>query len=239
MQGLLPRGYYNAARDLSLSQSKSQAFLWDEWEMMCRNVGHVDAVICNGDMVEGLNRKGKGKDVQICDMKVQCDIANTALSMIDADRFIFTQGSGYHVDDNPSNDEAICDAMGGEWFGWFGDVTFEGVTFNLQHGCPFSEDPSNRFNSQQKKVNNLALQGDEADVYIRSHTHFFAYSGSNKNLVVNTPCWKGMDGFVSTKSQQRPHNGYILFNVSGTDYSWDFHVFNIPKQIFTKQLVIK
>lgn len=232
--GMLPRDYYNADRDMHLQQSRVQEFLYEQWENMVLNVGEVDAVICNGDIVDGLNRKGKGKDIQVTDMIVQCDIARQLLSMINTQRFIFTQGSNYHTGDNPSADEMICTMMRGEWFGHFGDVMFDNITMNVQHWTSFSKDPSGRFNSQRKDANLLKLQGDEADVYIRSHAHYFAYSGDSNSITVTTPCWKGMDGFVSEKSQQRPDNGYILFNIEGSDYTWQYNIFKIPKYFFTK-----
>lgn len=235
MSGVLPTNYYHADRDLHLTQSRVQEFLFDAWSNMCQDVGKVDAVICNGDIVDGLNRKGRGKDIQIADMMVQCDIAKQLLSMIDCERFIFTQGSGYHVDDNPSADEMICRLMKGEWYEWFGDVMFDNITINIQHETSFSKDPSGQFNSQRKDANLLILQGDEpADIYLRSHIHRFTYTGNSSSMTVTTPCWKGMDGFVSKKSQLRPDNGYVLFNIEGSNYSWDYNVFKIPKYFFTK-----
>ena len=165
---------------------------------------------------------------------VQCDIAKQLLSMIDCSHFIFTQGSNYHVDDNPSADEMICRLMGGEWYGHFGDVMFDNITMNIQHWASFSKDPSGRFNSQRKDANLLKLQGDEAEIYVRSHTHSFAYTGDSSSMTVTTPCWKGMDGFISEKSQMRPDNGYVLFNIEGSNYSWDYNVFKVPKYFFTK-----
>lgn len=234
VSGLLPPNYYNKDRDIHLQQTRVQEFLWDFWKAMCSEVGHVDIVICNGDIIDGCNRHSQGKDVLISDIMVQCDIACQLLHMIDADKFIFTQGSGYHVNDNPSADEMICKMMGGEWYSWFGDILIDNIRINIQHETSFSKDPSGRFNSQRKDANQLKLQGDESDIYIRSHTHYFAYSGDSNSMTVVTPCWKGMDGFVSKKSQMRPDNGYVLFNIEGSNYSWDYNIFKIPKYFFAK-----
>lgn len=235
MFGLLPPRYYHKDRDLELKQSKLQEFVWSYWTGMCKQIGHVDAVICNGDIVDGLNYKGRGKDVLVSDYLVQCDIARQCLKMIDCGgEWIFTEGSGYHTGHNPSADEICCEMMGGEWYGWFGDADFENITMNIQHHASYSGNPGNRYNSQQQFVNNLKLQGDDADIFIRSHTHNFAYSGSSSSITINTPCWKGLDGHMGLKSQQRPDNGWVLFKVDGSDYSWDHTVFKIPKQLFAK-----
>jgi hypothetical protein len=235
MSGLLPPNYYNADRDLYLKQSRVQEFVFEYYRVMCKEIGRVDLVICNGDIVEGLNKHGKGKDVLITDMMVQCDIAKTVLSMIDCNHYIFTQGSNYHVNDNPSADEMICHEMNGDWYGWFGDVMVDNITINVQHETSFTKDPSNQFNSQQKDISLLKLQGDDpADIYLRSHIHRFTYTGNSNSMTVTTPCWKGMDGFTSKKSQLRPDNGYVLFNIEGSNYSWDYNIFKIPKYFFTK-----
>jgi len=67
---MLPRNYYNAERDLHLTTNKVQEFLFEQWENMVLAVGEVDAVICNGDIVDGLNSKSKGKDILVTDMMV-------------------------------------------------------------------------------------------------------------------------------------------------------------------------
>lgn len=219
--GVLPRDYYNADRDLHLQQSRVQEFLYDAWCQMIQMVGHVDAVICNGDIVDGLNRRSGGKDIAVTDMVVQCDIAKQLLSMIDTERYIFTQGSNYHVNDNPSADEMVCTMMRGEWYGYFGDVMFDNITMNIQHWKSYSKNNHGGFDSMMGDIDQMRLDGDESDIYIRSHIHSFKYSGGPNYMAVATPCWKGMDGFVSIKSQKRPDNGYILFNIEGSDYSWD------------------
>jgi hypothetical protein len=232
--GLLPPNYHHRDRDIKLQQNRVQEHLWDHWKLMCDSIGHVDIIICNGDIVDGCNRHSHGKDILISDIMVQCDIACQCLKMIDANKYIFTQGSGYHVNDNPSADEMICKMMNGDWYNWFGDVYVDNIVINIQHETPFSKDPGGRFNSQRKDANQLKLQGNDADIFIRSHTHYFAYSGDANSLTVTTPCWKGLDGFVSKKSQILPHNGYILFNVEGSDYSWDYYTFVTPAYFFAK-----
>jgi hypothetical protein len=233
-RGMLPPNYYYPDRDLHLEQSRVQEFTYERWHIMCKTIGHVDAVICNGDMVEGLNRKGGGIDILVPDIMVQCDIGRVLLNEIDTDRFIFIQGSKYHVDDNPSADEMLCKMMNGEWYGFFGDVMFDNITFNLQHYGPPSNRNSGGFTSMIAGIDELRLDGDECDIYIKSHTHMFKYAGGSNYLVVTTPCWKSLDDYCSTKNQKRPDNGYILFNVEGSDYSWDYNIFKVPKYFFSK-----
>lgn len=236
--GLLPPDYYNKERDLTLHQSKIQDFLWDHWMQMIKDVGTVDKVICNGDIIDGTNYKGQGKDLLTTDVYVQCDIAKTCLNMIKCNEFIFTQGSGYHVGHNISADEVLCNMMGGKWYGYFGDLIIDNITMNVMHWGSYSKRSGSRFNSQQVMVNELLLEDTSADIFIRSHTHYFAFSGTSKSLVVNTPCWKGLDGHCSVTSQQRPDNGYVLFNINGADYSWDHVVFKVPRQLFVNQVKV-
>jgi hypothetical protein len=232
--GMLPPNYHNEERDLYLTQSKAQELLYDQWNAMCVTIGHVDCVVCNGDIVEGLNKNGGGKDILVADVMVQCDIARILLRMIDTDKFIFVQGSKYHVGDNPSADEIICTMMKGEWYGYFGDIMFDNVRFNVQHWGPYSKKNDGGFNSLISDVDQLRLDGDENDIYVKSHTHNFKYAGVSNYLVLTTPCWKTLDGFCSIKNQKRPDNGYVLFKVEGSNWTYDYSIFKVPKYFFSK-----
>jgi len=232
--GMLPRNYYNAERDLHLTTNKVQEFLFEQWENMVLTVGEVDAVICNGDIVDGLNSKSKGKDILVTDMMVQCDIARQLLSMINTKRFIFTQGSKYHTNDNPSADEIVCTMLRGEWYDYFGDILFDNIKMNVQHYGPYSSRNDGAFSSMIRSIDQLRLDGDDADIYIKSHSHTFKYAGGPNYIAMTTPCWKGMDGYTMTKSQKRPDNGYVLFNIEGSDYTWSYNIFKVPKYFFAK-----
>ena len=75
--------------------------------------------------------------------------------------------------------------------------------------------------------------GWDIDIYVRSHTHSFDYSGNSQNLTINTPCWKGRDAYIEQKKVERADNGYVLINVDGSNYSWEHMVFNVPEKIYT------
>ena len=80
----------------------------------------------------------------------------------------------------------------------------------------------------------IVFDGDDADIYIKSHSHTFKYAGGPNYIAMTTPCWKGMDGYIMTKSQKRPDNGYVLFNIEGSDYTWSYNIFKVPKYFFAK-----
>lgn len=225
--GMLPKSRINT--DFILNDV--QSFLYDRWLSMCHDIGYVDAVICNGDMVDGLNAAEKGRET-IPDMMLQCLLAKELISMINTKRFIFTQGSDYHTGANPSGDEMLCHLMNGEWLGTDGDLHFDNISIHVRHWQPYSKNPDGRYNNLIKELNTMALQEDCPDITIRSHTHRFNYAGNTRSLALSTPCWKGLDRYMRIKSTEIPDNGYILIDINGADFTWNQQVFNIPKKLF-------
>jgi hypothetical protein len=214
-----------------------QQFLWDHWKSMVNSIGHVDCVICDGDMVEGINRR-EGAKQTIPDVLFQAKMAKELLMMIDTDKFIFTCGSPYHVGANPNADQMVCDLTGGEYLEEDGNIIIDNIIIHVRHDQPYAKDPSGRYNSQQKDAMIMRLNNDNADIFLRGHTHRFNYSGNIHNLSVSIPCWKSLDAFMRRTSQELPDCGYILFNIEGSDYSWNQMVFNVPNKLFRKTIKI-
>lgn len=211
-----------------------QQFLWDKWLQMIEAVGEVDYVLCLGDMVEGLNPKEKGRQT-VPDILEQVKLAKLALNMIKCKRsFLFVQGSPYHTGANPSADELLCEILNGEWLDEDGNFIADNIVFHIRHWQPYSKKPEGRYNSQQSESMIMRLNEDNADVILRGHTHRFNFSGNVHNIAISTPCWKSLDKFMRRSSQELPDNGYIIFNVNGSNYSWDQFIFNVPNSMFRK-----
>jgi len=214
-----------------------QQFLWDHWVAMCKAIGHVDCVICDGDMIEGINKK-EGAKQTIPDVMIQVKMAKALLSMIDADKFVFTCGSPYHVGCNPNADQMLCEMMGGEYLEEDGNVDVDDIVIHVRHHASYSKNPDGRYNSQQKDAMIMRLNEDKADIILRGHTHRFNYSGNIHNITISIPCWKSLDAFMRRSSSELPDCGYILMKIDGADYSWDQMVFNVPNKLFRKRVRI-
>ena len=88
-------------------------------------------------------------------------------------------------------------------------------------------------NSSSRHSNSvMEHDGWDIDIYVRSHTHSFDYSGNSQNLTINTPCWKGRDKYIEKRTMSRSDIGYIIVKIDGNNYSWEQMIFTIPESLY-------
>lgn len=237
LSGLMSNRFYDEQNRETIQQNEIQAFLYDYWMRMCKDVGKVDKVIVCGDLVDGLNKAEHGRGQSTTDMMTQCKMAYELLKMINTNEYIIVDGSPYHTGWEISGDLVVCNMLGGTWGDIDVDATFENVNFHIRHCESWTKDPGGRHTSARKEANLSSLQGEEIDIFLRGHTHSFVFNGDKRNTTVVVPSWKGPDRFMRKKNIEIPDCGYVVFTVDNTNYSWEQTVFNVPKQLFRKHLV--
>jgi len=224
------------AHNLKYHANDVQMFLFEKWCMMRSSVGHVDICMVNGDIVEGENVADRGKGVISTDVHAQALTAAQLLNMIDADTFYVTEGSRYHTGQT-SGDEIVCSLINGIWLGDHQFIRIEDLTLHLRHKINYSSTPYARCTAQRKEAMVMKSQGVNVDIYVRSHTHKFNFSGDANDMTINTPCWKGLDHFMNQHSQEMPDNGWVVIDIDGSNYKWDYHIFTVPHQFYQKVTV--
>lgn len=211
-----------------------QMFLFDYYCKMLKTVGDVDIVILNGDLIEGPNKKNSGLGVWSTDIHTQAQCAAILIDMIRCKKIYCSQGSSYHTG-NPTGDKIVCELVGGEWIGdWQFFELNNSLTFHVRHHGDFSTVPYSRCTGQRKEAMIAQAQNTNIDIYIRSHTHHFNYSGNGNDLSIAVPCWKGVDEFIGKNSVEQPDNGYVMIYVDGPKYTWEYDIFKIPFQLYGK-----
>jgi len=208
-------------------------YLSDKFYNIMRGIGHVDLCILNGDVVDGVNRCEEGMGLYTTDMMEQCELASELVSYIDTDRFEVFNGTGYHTKVNPSGDDIVCKLLNGNWHDWQDVITLEDIKVHCRHWQPYSKHKWSRCTSQREEAYKMEHDGWDIDIFIRSHTHSFEYSGSSQNLTIGTPCWKGRDAYIEQKKMERADNGYIILNIDESNYTWEHMIFNVPEKIFS------
>lgn len=215
-----------------------QMHLFDKWCSMLHQIGHVDILILNGDIVEGVNKKEDSVGVFTTNVHAQAYVASALIDMIDYDDLYVLEGTDYHVG-KTSGDHIVCEILNGTWLGMHEFIDVDQVKFHARHKAKFSSVKYGRCTSQRKETMDMRLDGVDIDIALRSHTHKFVFSGDAHDITVNTPCWKGLDKFIVQNSIELPDNGYVLFEVEGANYHWDYSIFNIPHAIYGNRIVIK
>ena len=212
----------------TLPFTETNRFLYDRWNQMINAVGAVDLVIANGDLVEGLNKKRNGEETLTPFIKDQSNMAANLLGRITTGEYAFTGGSGYHTGQDTNGDQEVCDKLGGTWFGTDGTIEIEDIKLHVRHVGQHSKIPHSRATGLLFDFLIASLQGDNTNIFIRSHTHKFVYAGIHNRLGMTTPCWKGVDAFIRTKSMEKTDCGWVLITVDGAEYTWEHCVFQAP-----------
>lgn len=223
-------GNLNAVSSAPINDT--QEFLLNMWETMCAKVGHVDTVLCNGDMIDGPNKKEDGQDLISTDIIDQATDAKTLLQLIDADRYIFTNGSPYHTT-NQSGDKMTCKLIGGEWGNEHAAINEDEIRVHLRHKVGYSSDKKSRATPLMKDILTAELTSPiygDYQVLVRGHTHRYVFAGTYQNLAFTTPCWKGLDKFMGSNSADVPDCGYVVIDTDGPEYTWSSSIFHLPKE---------
>ena len=238
--GLFVPNYTNPDTHVTYELNAIQNYLFEQWCKMVEMVGNVDVLILNGDLVDGTDPVEGGTGVVTTCLHTQAVVAATLIDMIQAREIIVVEGSAFHTGKrhaNISGDRMVCDLVDGRYIGFWDTIAIDDIKVNIRHVDKWSENIQGRVGAQQKEAEKMRVQETTADIYIRSHTHKFNFSGNPNDITIGTPCFKGIDEFVGKKSQVMPDNGGIVIDIDGADYNWKYNIFKIPFQLYKKGLI--
>lgn len=215
--------------------SPLQMKILDKWYEMIDTEGTVDAIVANGDLVDGYHRKGNGLGCWTTDMDVQKMGAQKLIKEIklrNRGKIFGTQGSLYHTNENISVDKLVIEELGG--------------TFNeelaLQDGkmrMHFSHKVGVSGSTWQYRSTPLAkemvmnelnqMDFGRFDIIARSHAHYYCAVQFGNSLGIICPCWKGRDEFVQRIGlTYNPSIGYVVVEINNDgSYSWSHNLMHL------------
>lgn len=153
------------------------------WRYYCEALadnGPYDAVIANGDLIDGPGRKETDGHLTT-DIGKQTRMAVTALQQTGCDRMYIIRGTGYHTDHGGALEDYVADAIGAQVSD---ELRLEvyGRKLHVRHVVGRSDTPYGQQTQLAKEQVNDILRGvfdeyEDADVIIRSHVHYCVRSG--------------------------------------------------------------
>jgi hypothetical protein len=235
--GMMPPDFRTSA-DAVVGQNPGQKHLWSSWLDLAKRAskGKLDAVVVNGDAIDGPQVKSRGQECTLPDLNDQERAAIETLEIITNTirgpsgkvPLYFVQGTEYHDGRGAENFENIAHKMGGVHYNGLGtgrfshevlDLEFDGVVLNIAHHVGGGGGIT-RGNSLDKEMIMSALAGKigkfpKADCVIRAHMHFFCHVEHASKHGVIVPSWQLQTRFMRHRSvyQMVPDIGSVIIHI--------------------------
>lgn len=217
--------------------SAGQRRLLKLWTELVRKVGKVDIMVINGDAVDGVNRRGSGIGAWTTNLDLQARCAAELCEMFDADRYIATQGSGYHTGENPTADGLFAEKLGAE----FGteialNLKEEKIRLHFSHAIGVSQASwQYRTTPIARELVSALLNEKEYGKFhgvIRSHAHYYCGVEFGSHFGIITPCWQLRTPYMTQKGLALlPKLGAIVLDVDRGDVAKERYLWNVQKPL--------
>jgi predicted phosphodiesterase len=202
-----------------------QLAILQEYYDMIDDVGTVDLLILNGDLVEGTNYYGEGAGCTTTSMSAQDKVAIDLLSQIKFRKVVGCVGTKYHGKCNPNHDQTVIEGLGG--------VCMDEISMNIEQTRIYANHRTpvrmTQWESRPQSIakdmllNELnAMDFGHYDIICKSHVHYYIALDQGTSVGFVCPCWKGRDDFAKGACNPfafNPSIGYVMFDIE-TDGSF-------------------
>jgi predicted phosphodiesterase len=238
--GLTPPEWWAAEETEDDRLQKHRSFQRAMWEAFASEIDKLrpcHVLVCNGDMIEGKGEKTGGIELITSDRHEQVRMAKRIIEFIGAPKVRITYGTRYHVGGGEDFESLLRDSLNhdmdvrvsGHLF-----LNVEGVVFDVKHRVGRSSVPYGQYTPAARAAiwNDLwAATGRQpyADVVVRSHVHYFCYTGSASKLAVITPALQYNSIYGIRECENIVHLGFVVFDVEERKVAaWWPVLFHIP-----------
>lgn len=191
--------------------NKLQKTFFKAWKDMIKSIeGTVDLLVINGECIDGANVKQVGQQSWTTNIDDMMNDAKKLIEMIPYKKVLILRGSNYHEQVDGTNfEEIMADklrgcvkyrAYGGEGkTDYFAFVKIYGKVFNFTHHIGFSKSEAYRTTALAREMVGMHFQHDKlgrADIFVRSHVHYFNHIEFTHTHGCTTPSWKYPDSHL-------------------------------------------
>lgn len=207
-----------------IPQNAVNKAIWKHWQTMIEKIRKEkpDCIILNGDLIEGDQRKEKGRGLVTPELFQQTAACIRILQTLPKVPMYFTAGTDYHqLPDGISADLHIADQFNAE----FGDeLVIEecGIRLFARHSIGISQSTWQYMTTAPARdhlllyLNQAADKYGKIDVAVFSHRHQFVAAEFSSGLALVTPCWQGKTVFAVKKGIIAPPQiGWVTLHIDG------------------------
>lgn len=219
-------------------ESETRSKLFSLYLDGIKRAGPFDICVVNGDAIDGKGKKSGGNEQIIPDLDDQAKCAAECIRCAKASKIVLVTGTPYHTAENGEDAEKMVRAeiptskyqpeieIQRHAF-----LNINGLNFSIKHKVGSSSVPHGRSTAlnKEKLWNTLWAEkgvNPKADILIRSHVHYFGYSGDNNCLNITTPALQGLGSKYGIEQCSGLVDwGFVSFEVfDDGSYTWEPYV---------------
>jgi hypothetical protein len=201
---------------------------WDFYRQQVKQLGPFDVVVVNGDAIDGKGHRSGASELITADRMEQSRMATAAIrqAVNDTTKIYMTYGTGYHTGNGEDWEDVIATMVGADSIESHTWLDIEGVVFDIKHHIGASGIPHGRYTAAARADVWNALwaersQQPRCDVLIRSHVHYFGFSGDGNRLRITTPALQGHGSkFGARRCEGLVDYGFLVFDCEDGDYEF-------------------
>lgn len=218
---------------------RQRRHIWDFYAKTMKDLRPIHALIVNGDCIDGSGEKVAGRELKIPDKNEQAKMAADCIRVANAKHVLLTYGTGYHTGKDVDFEKTVAEFVQADKVESVGHLLVNNLMFNYRHFISGSQVPHSRGTAiARDHLWNVLwdARGEyaKADVILRSHVHYYTFTGDATWLGVVTP---GLQGYGSIYGARRLSGlvdiGLLSFDVpdKGKDYAWRAHLCRMPRAL--------
>lgn len=208
-----------------------QRATWDFYTRTLDALKPIDIFVNNGDAIDGKGERSGGTEQTEAARDKQVSMAVQCIQYAEAKAVVIIYGTPYHTGRDEDFEKPLGEKVGAYKCGGHEWIDVNGCVFDFKHFISGSVVPYGRRTAPERDAlwNQLWSLDDmqpRANVIVRSHVHYFGYSGDARKLVLTTP---GLQGFGS-KFGVRMYSGLVDIGLVSFDidddgrYTWRPHL---------------
>jgi hypothetical protein len=223
--GLTPAEWqWKNSKDTRGKFAAVQRTLWKFYTETIDSLKPIQALVVNGDAIDGKGPKAGSSEHITADRKEQADMAAECIKYARAPNIYLTYGTPYHTGASEDWEDIVAEKVGASikdhlW------LDINGLVFDIKHKVGGSSIPHGRHTAlaRSKLWEQLWADAEErkpADVLIRSHVHYHTFGGDPQSLYMTTPALQAYSKYGTRQCEGLIHMGLIWFDVNEGSYTW-------------------
>ena len=146
--------------------SAVQREMWERYIVMRDRLCPIDALVLNGDAVEGKGKRSGGTEMITTDRVEQTDMAAECIDVWKAPKKIMTYGTPSHTGEDEDWEDVVADNIGAAKIGGHEWIDVNGVVFDFKHKIGSSSIPHGRHTAiARENLISIILEQPEATAH--------------------------------------------------------------------------